>query len=187
MRATSAWPPGSPGRICEFLNRKSKEAAPLTGEKNCARTPLEGALRTTAHAHRPKPSYGEPACRPWGRSPGQRLPFPPPFAAHSARSSEALNYVSQNPRRPWPSGSVAGSGDWIWLGHRGRLGHYGGDRHLGGESSGPVGPGSWGEGEADRSGVLRDCGNSGPGPAGSGGLGGELCVAPRPGSVAEGC
>lgn len=37
-----------------------------------------------------------------------------------------------------------------------------------------MGPGSRGEGEADPSGVLSGCGDSGPGVAGSGGLGGAL-------------
>lgn len=47
----------------------------------------------------PKPCPESALCKPWGRSSGRNLPFPPSFAAYPARSSEVLNYVSQNPLR----------------------------------------------------------------------------------------
>lgn len=94
--------------------------------------------------------------------------------------SDVLNYVSQNPSRPWLSGGVSGSSDWIRPGHTGGLGHYGGDRHPGGESSGLVGPGSRGEGETNLSGVLSDCRDPGRRLGDFGGLGGELCAVQRP-------
>lgn len=44
------------------------------------------------------------------------LPLSPAGPIQAALGN-VFNYISQKPLRPWPSGSVSGSGDRIWLSH----------------------------------------------------------------------
>lgn len=103
---------------------KTKWAATPTDEKlrarNTARNPATPRYCASAPSRASRRARALPRAHAQNLGGGAQdeglLPLSPAGPIQAALGN-VFNYISQKPLRPWPSGSVSGSGDRIWLSH----------------------------------------------------------------------